>query len=104
MSPHVESILQYLSRAEWAEIDPWLRDDLRVAWLTVLLADRGERQPFVLASYRVLGIHPDKLQAAIDARRRSQLGRLYDQVMLDLPAKKPTRSEKRTPATKRKRG
>jgi|SRR5882724_3491041 len=98
-APHVESILQYLARAEQAEINPWLRDDLRIAWLTVLFADRGLSQPFVLASYRVLGIHPDKLQAAIEARRRAQLGRLYDQVMLDLPAKKPARGVRHeTPA------
>lgn len=104
MSPHVESILQYLSRAEWAEIDPWLRDDLRIAWLTVLYANRGAAEPFVLASYRVLGIHPDKLQAAIDDRRRSQLGRMYDQVMLDLPARKPTRSDRRRLGSKRESG
>jgi hypothetical protein len=75
--PQVERILAYLESAEALEIDPWLRDDLRIAWLTVLHADRGQSQPFVLASYRVLGIHPDKLQAALEARRRAQLGSLY---------------------------
>lgn len=109
MPPHVESILQYLSRAESGEIDPWMRDDLRIAWLTVLYSSRGLPQPFVLASYRVLGLHPDQLQAAIEARRRSKLGRMYvpaDQwgdLALDLPPKKPSVSVSPKPAAERKR-
>lgn len=31
-----ERILDYLAAAEFKEIDPWVRDDYRVAWLTVL--------------------------------------------------------------------
>jgi len=87
--PQVERILAYLAIAEAREIDPWLRDDLRIAWLTVLYAARAYSQPFILATYRVLGIHPDRLQAAIEARRHALLGSLYDAVMNSLPPKKP---------------
>jgi len=44
----------------------------------VLYAARGEPQPHVSASYAVLGLHPSKVWPAIVARRKAQLGPLYD--------------------------
>lgn len=73
--PLAESVLCYLEVAEKKEFDPWLRDDIRIAWITVLEASRGNSQPHIDATYRVLGIHPDKVWPAIVARRKAILGR-----------------------------
>ena len=69
-----EAILAYLTQQEALERDPWIRDDLRISWITVLNASRGHSQPFVDASYRVLGIHPEKVWPAILARCKALLG------------------------------
>lgn len=73
-SRKTESILAYLAQQEALEIDPWMRDDLRISWITVLNASRGDSQPFVDASYRVLGLYPEKVWPAILARRKALLG------------------------------
>ena len=88
-----DRVLDYLARAECREIDPWLRDDLRIAWLTVFYAQTYPH-PFAFAHYQILGIHPERLQASLEARRRAQLGPLYDLVMqtTSLPPKKPAAS------------
>lgn len=65
-------ILSRLSQAQTKESDPWLRDDLQIAHRTVLHAATGEAHlcgPHVLASYEVLGLHPEKVWPAIEARR-----------------------------------
>lgn len=67
-------ILFRLEEAEWREIDPWYRDDLRISWITVLRASRGESIPFIAATYAVLGLHPDKVFPAIEARRDALTG------------------------------
>jgi hypothetical protein len=67
-------ILAQLCLAEVREPDPWLRDDMRIAWITILYASQGNPQPHVDATYRVLGLHPDKVWPAILARRRALLG------------------------------
>ena len=59
--PLAERVLVRLETAERRESDPWLRDDIRIAWISVLEASRGNPQPHVDATYRVLGIHPDKV-------------------------------------------
>src|SRR5579863_9356899 len=67
----VHRILSRLASAEAQEIDPWLRDDIRIARLTVAHAARGDAvkcSPHVLASYEVLGLHPDRVGPAIQAR------------------------------------
>jgi hypothetical protein len=69
------SILDYLASAELREEDVWLRDDIRIAWVTVLNASQGSQSPHIEASYRVLGLHPDKVWPAILARREALLGR-----------------------------
>ena len=64
-------VLSRLIDAEAQELNPWLRDDLRIARLTVAYAARGEAvlcSPDVLASYMVLGLHPQKVWPAIQAR------------------------------------
>lgn len=80
-----------LAQAEVSELNPHYRDDITIAKLIVLYAANGEAvecSPHVLASYHVLGIHPDKVWPAIEARRNA-LGQLCD-----LPPKKPAQSVK----------
>lgn len=87
----VRRILSRLSAAESQETNLWWRDDLRIARLTVAHAARGDAvccAPHVLASYEVLGLHPEKVWPAILARRDA-LGPLTPCV-----PKKPAQSEK----------
>lgn len=75
-----------------AESDAWLRDDLEIARLTVRHAARGdavECSPHVLASYEVLGVHPDKVWPKILARRKA-LG--IEDFLGAAPRKKPPQS------------
>jgi hypothetical protein len=67
-------VLVRLETAEAKELDPWMRDDIRIAWITTLYASQGNPQPHVDATYRVLGLHPDKVWPAILARREALLG------------------------------
>jgi hypothetical protein len=69
-----ERVLSHLEAAENKEPDPHLRDDIRIAWITTLYASQGNRQPHIDATYRVLGLHPDKVWPAILARREALLG------------------------------
>ncbi len=72
----------------------WLRDDLKIARLTVLYAATGEAvlcSPHVLASYAVLGLHPEKVWPAIQARRLALWGPLFQ---AEAPPKKPAQSVK----------
>jgi hypothetical protein len=71
-----------------------LQSDLRIAWITVLNAARGDPQPHVAATYAVLGLHPDKVWPAIVERRKRLLGSLYEVVWGEeaLPPKKPCAS------------
>lgn len=89
-------ILARLVEAEWLAVDPWVRDDYRIAYLTVLYAARKYPQPHVEATYRVLGIHPDKVWPALIERRKTLLGPWYEsfqeKVLEDLPPKKPVDS------------
>lgn len=55
-----ENILAYLASAEQSEQDIWARDDIRLAWLTVLYAARGYDQPWVYAFCMTFGKHPSK--------------------------------------------
>jgi hypothetical protein len=80
--PLSSRILSRLIDAEAKEPDPWLRDDLRIARLTVAHAARGDASctccsPHGLASYEVLGLRPEKVWPAIVARRKAQLGEFY---------------------------
>ena len=79
--PHLDAapalsdrILDRLDEAERAEPDIHLRTDYRQAWVCVRLASRGEAQPFVESSYRIYGMHPDKVWPHILATRKAKLG------------------------------
>ncbi|HEY3972356.1 MAG TPA: hypothetical protein VGM18_05080 [Candidatus Sulfotelmatobacter sp.] len=90
---HTQRILLYLEHAEKKEIDPWLRDDIRIAWITTLEASRGNSQPHVDATYRVLGVHPDQVWTRIVARRKALLGSEYEDFFGGVSSpKKPVRS------------
>jgi len=54
-------VLDYLQRAECREPDAWLRDDYRIAWLTVHFAGRGYSDPWRFAFWWYLGRTPEKL-------------------------------------------
>lgn len=72
--------MQRLAEAEACESNPWLCDDLRIARLTVHHAAMGDAKicgPHVLATYEVLGVHPEKVWPKIEARRKA-LGPLQD--------------------------
>jgi hypothetical protein len=87
-------ILCRLAEAIADEPDPWVRDDLKIARLTVLHAARGDAvscAPHVLAAYEVLGLHPEKVWPAIQARRLALLGPLE---AIGAPPKKPAQSVK----------
>lgn len=110
-----DRILNHLVRAESRETNPWLRDDIRIAWLTVLYASQGDPTPFVRAHCQILGIHPDNLQTAMEARRRAKLGSYYVPAEqwgdlkegIPFPAsspKKPVQSERSIDWRLRKRG
>ena len=90
-------VLARLTASEAQEIDPWRRDDLRIARLTVAFAANGAAvlcSPFVLASYMVLGLHPEKVWPAILARREA-LGPFCLEVLGAPPIpKKPAQSVK----------
>jgi hypothetical protein len=91
----VHRILSRLASAEAKEPDPWLRDDIRIARLTVVHAARGDAvgcSPHVLSSYEVLGLHPDKVWPAIQARKEAQGSPPFEEVC-DAP-KKPSQSVK----------
>lgn len=91
---HTERVLVRLEAAENAEVNPHFRDDIRIAWITVLYADRGYQQPHIAATYAVLGLHPDKVWASIEARRHAQLGREYEKFFGEaaLSPRKPVQS------------
>lgn len=61
----------------------------------MLYAWRGECvgcTPHAAASYRVLGLHPDKVWPTIEAWRRANLGPDYDKYFGEHPPKKPVQS------------
>lgn len=87
-----ERILARLWQAEIREINPHFRDDYRIAWITVLNAARGLRDPHLLATYAVLGLHPDKVWPAIVARRKAQLGPLYEEFFPEEGLRAPAQS------------
>lgn len=85
-----ERVLTRLAQAEVCEPNPHYRDDIQIAKLTVLYAANGEAvrcSPLVLASYQVLGLHPDKVWPAIEQRRLA-LG-VEEFLGWNLPPKKP---------------
>lgn len=72
-----ERVLVRLEQAEKKEQDEHLKTDVRIAWVTTLYASRGNPQPHIDASFKVLGLHPDKVWPSIVAKRKAQLGSEY---------------------------
>jgi len=99
-----ERVLAYLQQSEKKEIDPWLRDDIRIAWMTARWAQHGvpewswrkDSAPHVAATYQVLNCHPDEVWPRIVAQRKAKLGASYEQVW-GAPSvpKKPVQRDKR---------
>jgi hypothetical protein len=75
----------YLEKAGNKETDQWLRDDLRIAWITVKWASEGvpewawhaDRGAYAAATYQVLHCLPDEVWPHIVAERHAKLGSLY---------------------------
>jgi len=97
-----ERVLWYLEKAEKKEIDPWYRDDIRIAWITTKWAQDGvpdwswhrNSPPHVAATYQVLGCHPDEVWPRIVEQRKAKLGPCYAEIFPDdvkIP-KKPSAS------------
>jgi hypothetical protein len=96
LQPLSQRVLSRLQTQLFRERDPWLHDDIKIACLTVTHAARGDAvccPPDVLASYEVLGLHPDKVWPAIEARRNALDG---DWMLSGAPPvpKKPAQSVK----------
>lgn len=51
-------VLEYLAKAELRESDVWLRDDIRVAYKTVVNASLGMSDPWIQAFCSYYGRHP----------------------------------------------
>jgi len=85
-----ERVLAYLETAGKKEIEPWLRDDLRIAWITAKWSQHGVPDwswhryspPHSAATYQVLNCLPDEVWPRILAKRKEMLGgeysRFYD--------------------------
>jgi hypothetical protein len=99
-----ERVLAYLENAGKKEIDPWLRDDIRIAWITAKWSQHGVPEwswhrnslPYVAATYQVLNCHPDEVWPRILAERKAKLGAAYEEVW-GAPSvpKKPVQRETR---------
>ena len=84
-----DRVLARLLQAEIHEPLAYFKDDYRIAWLIVHFCRTGEPvecTPQVLATYRVLGCHPDQVWPRIIARRQAMLG---NSVVVKFP-KKPS--------------
>lgn len=91
-----ERVLARLVQSQAHEVNPHLQADYRQSWITVYYASLGNPIPFVEASYRIHGCHPDKLWPQIVANRKAMLGPDYDK-WFDAdgnlrPDKKPSQS------------
>jgi hypothetical protein len=89
----VGRVLLRLEKAEKDESNPHLRDDIRIAWVTCLYAERNEPKPHERATLAVLGILPDQVWPRILANRKAKLGdefsRWYEPDGSPLADKKP---------------
>lgn len=74
--PFVARVLARLSEAEWKS-PLGSRDDIRVAWITVLKADEGHPTPFAQAFFQYFGVSPEKMIPFLSAR--AELDRIYAQ-------------------------
>ena len=107
-----ERVLLHLEQAEKKEIDPWLRDDIRIAWITTRWSQRGipswslhsYATPYVAATWQVLHCHPEQVWPNILASREAKLGPLHDQFWgPGSSPRKPVRSISLSEAAARKK-
>jgi hypothetical protein len=97
-----EGVLAYLEKAELKETDPWLRDDIRIAWITTKWAQHGvpasawvKDSPHAAATFQVLRCRPEEVWPRILQQRQETLGALYTQVWGDVSSpRKPVQSVK----------
>lgn len=83
------TVLRYLGRAESREINPWYRDDYRIASHTVRFAKQGIPHPFERAFLHYFGKSIDK--ALIEWADRDE--RASYELLCALPKKSPSRVE-----------
>lgn len=88
-NPTSEHVLSYLADAESREPLVWLRDDIRIAWLTVLACAEGKADPWRYAFWMYLGAVPEKIIPQLVARAEAH--RLMEVPDYD-PTAKPVRS------------
>lgn len=80
-----ERVLLRLEKAEKKEIDPWLRDDIRIAWITTRWSQNGvpdwslhaDQTPYAAATWQVLHCAPSEVWPRIVAARKTKLGSEY---------------------------
>lgn len=108
LSPESESPLEWtdrvlvrLEQVEKKEIDPWLRDDIRIAWITTQWSQHGvpdwswrrSSSAHVAATYQVLHCDPDEVWPRIVRQREVKLGALHEKVWgTSSSPRKPVRS------------
>lgn len=85
-----ERVLARLWQARNEERDQHRLDDLMVAWHTVSFAAQGIPIPFVQASYKVLGCHPDLVFRKVTAFRKAHLGSEYSRWFDDAGNARPS--------------
>lgn len=70
----IDRVLARLVQLEAHEPNLHLKDDYRQSFITLTLASRGNTAPFIVASYQMYGLHPDKVWEKMQDRRRAMLG------------------------------
>lgn len=73
----VRRVLARLWQSEVCELNPHFQADYRIAYITLVFAQRDVPNPMVNACYLVLGVHPAKVWRRIVARRKALLGKEY---------------------------
>jgi hypothetical protein len=95
-SPSQESraVLEYLAWAEQVEGEPWIRDDIRLAWICVRYAGQGYQKPWEFAFWFTYGKAPEKLipEFVTKWERRQTWGDLQLWVLETSVPKKPVQS------------
>ena len=105
-----ENVMEYLEKAELKESDPWLRDDIRIAWITAKWAQYGipewawvQDSPHAAATFQVLNCRPDEVWPRLVAQRKQKLGARYEEFWGEKPLpspRKPVKSVKVSAAAK----
>jgi hypothetical protein len=75
----VDHVIAYLLLQEAHESNLHIKADLRQAQICLILASRGNTDPFVSSSYVMYGTHPDKVYPKMRANRMARLGEEYSQ-------------------------